>query len=143
MWIRERSYVFISQDSQDIGFEYPFDYPFEYHIPQSGSGTVENGSLKECEFRLTINGPVTNPEIYINGHRYGVIASALAGEYIEIDSREKTVKKVGSSTTNLFNSRVKESDIFRAIPAGVNPVLWENELSFEIGLYEERSSAAW
>lgn len=143
MWINEKTFVFMSTNHTDIGFEYPHDFPIEYHIPESGEGIVENGSLKGCEFRLTINGPVTNPAIYIGGHRYGVIASANAGEYIEIDSRAKTVKKVGTGETNLFNNRVKESDIFHPISAGVNAVTWENEISFEIGLYEERSCAAW
>ena len=143
MWITEKSFIFNSVDATDIGFEYSYEYPFEYHLPATGSGSVENSGMPDCDFRLTINGPITNPEVTIGGHLYGVIASAGAGEYIEIDSKEKTVKKVGDPGQNLFNNRVKESDVFRKIPAGINEVAWTDDINFEIQLFEERSCASW
>ena len=128
----------------DAYLYYPFAYPYMYSAPTNIS-YILNEHYSECGFKMVIYGPCVDPAIRINGHLYEVIATLSEGEYILVDTRDKSVKKYASDGTveDLFNSRNKESEIFEWIPAGSLAVSWNLSFGFDITLFQERSEPRW
>lgn len=146
-WIRETSQLFMAGSSaaqSASGLGYPHDYPHDYSNDME-TLTVTNTNFVASNFRLVINGACTNPVVYIAGHAYQVNCDIGEGEYITIDSSNKTVMLTAQdgTKTNMFNNRNKLSYIFEKIPAGKSPVSWSGEFNFEIILLEERSEPKW
>ena len=150
-WCREISKSFCKVGSgavlrsEDIYLQYPVAYPYRYTMPQN-AGFISNDHYTDCDFKMIIYGPCTDPAIRINGHLYEVEATLYAGEYILIDSRENTVVRylIDGRTQNLFNQRNKESNLFQKIPAGRCAILWNAAaFGFDLTLFQERSEPAW
>lgn len=124
---------------------YPmYDYAYDYVRTIGHKSIVANG-FKASEFVMTIWGYVDHPIVYIAGHAYGVDAVVYEGERLVIDSRAKTIQKIGrlGEVTNLFNARDKEQSVFEPIPAGSNPITWPGTYGVDLTVYEERSEPAW
>ena len=150
-WCREISKSFLKIGSgavlrsEDIYLQYPVAYPYRYTMPQN-AGFISNDHYTDCDFKMIIYGPCTDPAIRVNGHLYEVKATLYAGEYILIDSRENTVVRylIDGRTQNLFNQRNKESNLFQKIPSGRCAVLWNAAaFGFDLTLFQERSEPAW
>lgn len=150
-WCREISKSFLKIGSgavirsEDIYLQYPVAYPYRYTMPQN-AGFISNDHYTDCDFKMIIYGPCTDPAIRINGHLYEVKATLYAGEYILIDSRENTVVRylIDGRTRNLFNQRNKESNLFQKISAGRCAILWNAAaFGFDLTLFQERSEPAW
>ena len=94
---------------------------------------------------MIIYGEITDPAIYIDGYEYSVTGHIGPREYLEIDSREKTVTLVQNNGTrvNWFSHRNKDNYIFKKMPAGESVVSWQGEYRFDIILFEERSEPKW
>lgn len=150
-WCREISKSFLKIGSgavlrsEDIYLQYPVAYPYRYTMPQN-AGFISNDHYTDCDFKMIIYGPCTDPAIRVNGHLYEVKATLYAGEYILIDSRENTVVRylIAGRTQNLFNQRNKESNLFQKIPAGRCAILWNAAaFGFDLTLFQERSEPEW
>ena len=150
-WCREISKSFLKIGSgavlrsEDIYLQYPVAYPYRYTMPQN-AGFISNDHYTDCDFKMIIYGPCTDPAIRVNGYLYEVKATLYAGEYILIDSRENTVVRylIDGRTQNLFNQRNKESNLFQKIPSGRCAVLWNAAaFGFDLTLFQERSEPAW
>lgn len=150
-WCREISKSFLKIGSgavirsEDIYLQYPVAYPYRYTMPQN-AGFASNDHYVDCDFKMIIYGPCTDPAIRVNGHLYEVKATLYAGEYILIDSRENTVVRylIDGRTQNLFNQRNKESNLFQKIPAGRCAILWNAAaFGFDLTLFQERSEPEW
>lgn len=143
-WIKETTFIF--NDGTAVGgfLDFPHDFAYDFTSPGKLQRLV-NPSFNDSDFKMIIYGEVTDPVIYIGGHEYSVTGYVGAREYIEIDSREKTVVKVDNygNKTNWFGRRNKESYIFQKIPQGVSPVSWQGTYRFDIILFEERSEPKW
>lgn len=120
-----------------------YDYDYESHL--TGQALVVNPGSGPADFLLRIYGPCVNPYVSINGVDIGVTATVQAGEYVEIDSRDKTVYRVDTNgvRTNLFNQRLKTTSIFTKIPSGNNVAIWPGTFTCELIVYEERSEPKW
>ena len=96
---------------------------------------INNESYLPCHFRMTIYGPVTDPEIVIANHIYKVETTVFTDERLEIDSRNNTVIKIGrlGEETDLYNSRYKLQSVFA----------WPGGYGIDITLYDERSEPRW
>ena len=90
---------------------------------------------------MIIYGPCTNPRITISNHVYQIFDTLSANEYIEIDSRNSTVKKYLANGTvqNIFYKKGNSNSVFELIPAGDILVSWNGEFGFDITVYKERS----
>ena len=145
-WIKETVFNFTKQDDESTGngLDYPFDYPFDYHSSIANKA-IKNTGFIPTNFRMMINGACINPAVYVGGHLYQVNATVEEGQYLTIDSVNKTVILTANdgTETNLFNSRNKESYVFEKIPAGQNAVSWTGNFNFSIVLLEERSEPKW
>ncbi len=142
-WVRENLQSFRKGYSA-IGLDYPHDYSFEYTSPFSQANLV-NTDFTASNFRMIIFGPCSEPTVYVSGHAYAVNCDAELGEYITIDSVDKTVTKtaIDGTITNVFNLRGRDSYIFEKIGAGTNTVVWDGDFGIDITLMEERSEPKW
>lgn len=145
-WIKETTYTYVDESHRvnEPGYNLDFnnDFPYDYTCINSA---VTNYNFSECDFRLKIFGPVTDPEIKIAGHRYKVTCTLRATEHLIIDSLNKTIIKYDrqGNTTNLFNNRDKESYIFEKIMPGGNAITWSEAFKFELTLLEKRGEPLW
>lgn len=144
-WVKESMHSFRKLDNgEDENLDYPYDYPYDYY---SGSANqhIVNTFFAPVDFRMTIFGAVVNPSINIGGHVYKVNVTLSAGEYLTIDSAEKTIVLTQNNGTkvNKFDYRDRANYVFEPIPSGSSPVTWVGNFSFDITLLEKRSEPKW
>lgn len=144
VWIKETTYNFYIQDMQNDNSFYPYDYPYDYSnnlIIQN----INNNHYADSNFELRIYGPTLNPTVFIKGHPYTVYTDLLAGEYLTINSTNKTVIKTKNNgeTINEFNRRNKEYSVFKLIEQGQSAVSWNKEFNFDLIVFDERSMPLW
>lgn len=144
-WAKETQHSFrkIETDEED-NLDYPYDYPYDY-FSGGNSQRIVNSFFAPVDFRLTIYGAVNNPAVVIGGHTYRVNTTVQAGEYLTIDSAEKTIVLTQNNGTkvNKFDNRDRASYIFEPIPSGASPVTWLGDFAFDLTLIEKRSEPAW
>lgn len=147
-WIKETTTAFRSETAADgesvfLDFAYDFAYDFKNGL---STGVLNNTGFVPTNFRIVIYGEVSKPTLFIAGHEYSVDVDIAKGEFLTIDSVNKTViltKKDGQQV-NCFNNRNKDSYIFKKIPSGMITTNSSNEgISFDITLLEERSEPKW
>ena len=148
-WVKESTTAF--RKNANVGrlntgeyLDYPFDYPFDYAYEFAIKNLI-NDDFVATNFRLIIYGSCSNPRIHIGGHEYLVNVDISSGEYLVIDSSEKTIMLVkgNGEKVNYFNKRSRNSYVFEKIPVGANTVSWEGEFGFDVTLLEERSEPKW
>ena len=130
--------------SSDV--DYPYDYMWDYVLGASQSRLVSD-SVAPFDFRIDFQGPVENPMLIVGGHIYRVYASVYQGEYLTVDSIEKTITKTkqNGEVVNLFNYRDRENYIFEPMPVrnGSSLVQWQEGKIVNITAYVERSEPKW
>lgn len=145
-WIKETTTSYgVSTKSTDDYLDYPYDFPHDFGNTLTNT-TVRNDSLMASSFIITIYGHVQNPTLYIREHEYTVNVLVDAGEYLTINSVNKTIilTKSNGEQVNCFNSRNKDSYIFEKIPVGTSVVTSPNQqIYFDLTLLEERSEPKW
>lgn len=121
-----------------------FDFPTDFKRVR-GTRMINNESYLPCHFRMTIYGPVTDPEVVIANHIYKVETTVFTDERLEIDSRSNTVIKIGrlGEETDLYNSRYKLQSVFEKIPPGRQVLTWPGGYGIDITLFDERSEPRW
>lgn len=143
-WIRENTKTinFGKQKSTDT-LIYPFTYPFTY--TGMNSANFSNDNFVESDAIIRIYGYCINPLLSINDNIYQVNTTVEEGEYVEIDTENRTVFKYSKygSKTNIFNSRNKNYDIFRKIPSGSWIVGSNDEIMVDIVVFEKRGEPKW
>lgn len=145
LWIMEYEYVFRGADATDnVGKKYPHRYAYRYPNGLKDT-TVQNHYITDCNFSLYVFGPILNPQIIIGKYTYLVNVLLETGEYMIINSRDKTVKKIMNNGTvvNIFDYRDKKNSVFRKISPGKNQIRWSGKFDFTLKLYEERSEPKW
>lgn len=145
-WIKETNveFKYTEQDTDISGKSYPYGYPYNY--TQKGyNSSINNISMSDTDFMLTINGPVSNPEIAIGNHTHKINYTIRSDEYVVIDSSKKTIRlynRTNGTVKNLFRYR-DSSHIFDKIPAGYSEVYWNDSFDFDVFLKAERSEPLW
>lgn len=149
IWIKESHYSYSARgqeivDSEDAYMDYPYDHSYDY-ASAILAYTADNMGFSEADFKMTIMGPCSAPEITIAGHPYKVDTELSSGEMLVIDSAVRKVYKimVNGEQVNQFHLRDRENSVFKKIPAGNNTVTWDGSFSFELTLFEGRSEPRW
>lgn len=120
------------------------DYAYDFGSNENNHRQYSLEGYAPSNFMMRIYGACINPSVTINGHVYMVNTSIAEGEYIEIDSSNKTVVlHSGNTTVNLYDLRYKKSDIFEAIDPTTMDVNWSGGFSFKLILKLERSVPRW
>lgn len=146
-WMMATYYQFLPTGGTSVGgLDYPHDYPHDYMSPPVGQNTINISSWGQCDFRLIVYGPVTNPAVTIGGHQYKVNATLLSGDILFVNQISKGIagseifKRSSSGVvTNLFSSRDTASYIFQRLAPGENLVVWSGEFGFDLEVFETRS----
>lgn len=128
----------------DYGLDYDYDYKYDYASSLINQKIIIEGEIP-ASFKMIIYGSCENPTISIGTLTFKVNTSIGTGEYIVIDSIQKTITKVANSgeKINIFNERDRESDFFEKIPAGTHSVAWSGGFGFDIIAVIERSEPEW
>lgn len=131
-----------NKNEKYIFLDYKYGYPYDYSRDESGLQNWEINHFRSSNFKMIIYGKCANPRIAINGHVYQINDTLETTEYIEIDSRRKTVTKYLSNGTkqNIFAKRWKEQSVFELIPSGNLIFTWSGEFGFDMIVYKERSA---
>lgn len=144
VWTKETTYNFYIQDEQDEHGFYPYDYPYDYSNNLNVQ-SVTNNHYANSNFEMVIYGPALNPTIFIKGHPYTIHTDLLSGEYLTINSKNKTIIKTKNNgeLVNEFNRRNKEYSVFKLIEQGQSAVSWNKEFNFDLTIFTERSEPLW
>lgn len=143
-WIRENTTLFIKQETQQEGLNFPFNFPFDFSHSTVQNETLYNDHFVSSHFKIIINGYVDSPEIIIGDNIYRVNVVVEDGEYLTIDSMTRQIfkNKIDGSIENCFKYRNTRNYIFEKVKAGNQHVIW-GDFDFEITLYNERSEPIW
>ena len=145
-WIKETTTSHI-METEGVGayLDYSYDYPHDFKN-QFSNAIVENESFVASDFIMTIFGEVSHPTIFIGNNKYSVNVVVEVGDYLTIDSTNKTIvlSKENGEQINCFSKRDRDSYIFEKIPQGSSIVTSANgDLQFQLTLLEERSEPKW
>lgn len=149
-WIREFANTFnaTSQEQEESGstfLDYPYDYKFDYFSDSNSTKMIKNDHYTPCEFIMRIYGACTDPTVFINSYVYKVKTKLNIGDYLEINSKEKTIIKHlnNGNKENCFNLREKTSDIFHKIDTGTVRIRYSGSYDMDLILLQERSEPPW
>lgn len=147
-WVTESTKAFhpVGSDTGYPHLDYPYDYDYDYAPDIISVGHINLDHYAPCKYLLKIYGPAINPAVTIGGIVRQVYTTLEAGQYLLIDSRDKTVKRVlndGSVLNEFDNRRRGTKSIFEPITPGMNGVTWNNAFGFDLTLFIERSEPEW
>lgn len=143
-WVSENTVSFRPDVVSGDYLDYPFD--FLYDFGAEANNTLINPAFAASNFKIRIYGSVVNPRITVANHDYKLNSITInAGEYLDIDSSNKTIQLVSNSgvITNAFSNRDRSSYIFEKIPPGTSNITQSSPFSFDIILLDERSEPKW
>ena len=148
-WISENVLSFRKVESTGVGLLeglklYPYKYPYRY-ANQNASVSIVNNAVMPSDFMLRIYGAISNPLVMIGSNVYQVNVSLDENEYLEINSRDKTIiitKKDGQKV-NAFWSASTQGYIFEKIPTGSSVIAWDGSFAFDVVLFDTRSEPLW
>ena len=105
----------VSYTHLDVYKRQPYDYTFRRQ-----QDVLLNPHYGDCDFKMIIYGPCTDPRIVIAGQIYEVKTKIKDGEYLVIQSREGLVYRVtqDGGQVNEFANKNNEYPLFAKIPPG-------------------------
>ena len=146
-WISPAKGEYRAAESQETEewLDYTFDYAYDYKKALTIS-ELQNDSMFESDFALTIYGPCQNPVITIGETPYALTVSLGIGELVTVDSSAQTIRRTSSKGVeeNAFRTWTdKEHYIFRKIPPGRVAVGWSKLFDFDLTVFRERNTPEW
>ena len=148
-WITESTKSFTTAGSTKSGYEfldYPYDYDYDYAPDFYPPEVINIDHYADCKFLLKIYGPAIEPAVTINGIERKVYVTLEEGQYLLIDARDKTVKRILIDGTALdaFDNRKKAGkSIFTPMIPGLNQITWNHSFRFDLTIFKERSEPEW
>lgn len=144
-WVKETTTTHKMSVADSEGFlDFPYDFTYDFKNQFVNTNIINEGFIPS-NFVLKIEGYANNPTLIIGNHKYSVNVTVGDGEYLTIDSANKTITlNKSGELVNCFKDRCKDSYIFEKIPPGESVVASSNEqLKFTLTLLEERSEPKW
>lgn len=150
-WLHEDNYKFkrVYTGTSEDGVDLPTDLPFDLGVPKESTRKIlENQCIVDSDFRITIYGPCTDPEIEIASHKYALRGTIESGARVVIsgckgDKRGITKLNIDTSREDWFSHRDFTSSIFQSIPEGRVAVAWNGTFAFDLALIDRRSEPIW
>jgi hypothetical protein len=121
------------------------DYEWDLMTNAGNRASFVNSDLTGSEWKLVIDGYASMPKIHIGNIVIELNTTALIGETITIDSRAKTIilTRANGTEINCYGDRDVSIDIFKKIPRGTIPVWWDDDYSWTLTTYDERTAPIW
>lgn len=147
-WITETTYSFFpgNRDTEYTYLDYPYDYDYDYMPDIIPTAYINSDHYAPCKYLLKIYGPAIDPAVTIGGLVRQVYTTLEAGQYLLIDGRDKTIKRVlndGAVLSEFDNRRRGTKSIFEPIAPGLNEIIGSNTFGFDLTLFVERSEPEW
>jgi hypothetical protein len=144
-WRKLETIKFLHDNATDTGKGYDYDYEYDYSRGLDNRHRIDVDDIKSCDFRLRIIGPVIDPCIYIDNHRYSVNCTVTSGELLVIDTVSDTITLVSANgyEHNMYRYRDRVYDVFQKIEPGYHTVSWNSKMDFELTLIHERGEPKW
>lgn len=144
-WVKEttKTINFGELSESTDALKYSFTYPFIYR--NLNSVNITNDDFIESDGIIRIYGSAINPLLKIGDNIYQVNDSIDENEYIEIDTKNKTIYKYSKygDMTNIFHLRNKEYNVFKPIPNGQINVSANASFKADIVIIERRGEPKW
>lgn len=144
-WINKSTHTFHSYGiTSNYSKRYPGRYPYRYANGLTSNYLI-NPNYTPSNFQMIIYGPVVNPQVTVGNNTYLVNIVLEEGEYLLIDSRNKTITKFlkNGEKVNAYHNRQKRKEFFEKIHTGRQMVQWTGKFDFDITVIEERSTPKW
>lgn len=144
-WVNKSMHTFHSYGiTSNYNKRYPGRYPYRYANGLKGNYLI-NPNYTPSNFQMIIYGPVVNPQVMVGNNTYLVNIVLEEGEYLLIDSRNKTITKFlkNGEKVNAYHNRQKGKEFFEKIRTGRQIVQWTGKFDFDIIVIEERSAPKW
>jgi len=129
----------------DKQYEAVYQYDYDYSNATDSQLILNNPSVNESEFVLTVQGPATSPYLAIGDNVYHIVVDVPAGAVLVVDSTKKTaiMTEADGTVINVFSARDADYYIFKRIPSGKNPVVYDGSFLWQLEVIEERSEPRW
>lgn len=125
---------------------YPNDYPYDY-APSSDVNRLVSDSFVPFDFEIVFHGACDNPTVIAGNHVYRVYTTLEDGEYLTVNSVQKTIKKtkVNGEEVNEFYLRDRDNYIFEKMKATDGKTLVETQDNCVVSIraFTERSEPKW
>lgn len=135
----------LSEDNPDAHF-CPNDFPFDF-APASDANKLVSDSFVPFDFEIVFHGACEDPTLIAGGRVYRVYTALEEGEYLTINSIEKTIVKTkeNGEKVNEFSKRDRENYIFEKMPAtdGRTLMQWQEGCIVSVRSFTERSEPKW
>lgn len=144
-WVNKSMHTFHSYGiTSNYNKRYPGRYPYRYANGLKSNYLI-NPNYTPSNFQMIIYGPVVNPQVTVGNNTYLVNIVLEEGEYLLIDSRNKTITKFlkNGEKVNAYHNRQKGKEFFEKIRTGRQIVQWTGKFDFDIIVIEERSAPKW
>lgn len=144
-WVNKSTHTFHSYGiTSNYNKRYPGRYPYRYANGLTSNYLI-NPNYTPSNFQMIIYGPVVNPQVTVGNNTYLVNIVLEEGEYLLIDSRNKTITKFlkNGEKVNAYHNRKKGKEFFEKIRTGRQMVQWTGKFDFDIIIIEERSAPKW
>lgn len=144
-WVNKSMHTFHSYGiTSNYNKRYPGRYPYRYANGLKSNYLI-NPNYTPSNFQMIIYGPVVNPQVIVGNNTYLVNIVLEEGEYLLIDSRNKTITKFlkNGEKVNAYHNRQKGKEFFEKIRTGRQIVQWTGKFDFDIIVIEERSAPKW
>ena len=136
-WYKELTAISVPYDPSVSGKIYPYHYSYEYQGLEVNEVVIESNSLMKSPCKITIKGPLTNPEWnhYVNGNFVGsgkVTASIPNDNYIVIDTTQipcsiKEYNAQDELVLDLYPSSDISTERFIYLENGVNRIVCNDD----------------
>lgn len=138
-WRKDVQYVLTERYDGGAGLDFPYDFPYDFGYSTSAF-TVNNVGFKPADAVIRVYGPVDSCQVTVSGNEYSVGVSLEVGEYVTIDTYERTVKvtRLTGDVEDAFPHVEGDyfegsgSYIFERIPVGLSDVIWSGTSDLDL-----------
>ena len=151
-WINEQLIEIYPSDGQPLDNETAKGYTqTKYGYPYNYTGATTNVFIntehyKDSDFKMIAYGPTNSVRWTIGDNLYEVNYPLRANQYMVIDSRQTTpperqcfVVSENGITTNVFDYRGTDGELFKKIPAGSSILNYPRTYGLQLTIFKERS----
>lgn len=138
-WRKDVPYVLTERYDGGAGLDFPYDFPHDFGYSNVIT-TVNNTGFRPADAVIKVYGPTDSCEVTVAGNVYSVGVSLEVGEYVTIDTYERTVRvtRLTGDVENAFPDVEGDyfegsgSYVFERIPVGLNEVIWSGTSDLDL-----------